>query len=171
MNCGSSFKKGGAKITSVWCNLVWYMLNYAIKVYVRWRNWFQVCFFLHYMLDSVIFQPVFLPLGHAVPLLWSVQWIQAPCFGWASGKHQPSKGFQKKKKAFLMLLPERGVTAAQTKHPQKSKADQHQSRHSSIFSLCSPPSLLSHKPSFTQLFPRPLPDLASLFLSTDYQRP
>lgn len=69
------------------------------------------------MLDTVIFQPVFLPLGHAVPELWSEPWIQAPCFGWASGKQRPSKGFQK---AFLIFLPERGVTAAQTKHQIQS---------------------------------------------------
>lgn len=37
---------------------------------------------------------------------------------WASGKHQLSKSFQKK--AFLIFLPERGITAAQTKHQIQS---------------------------------------------------
>lgn len=127
-------------------------------------------FFLHYMLDSVISRPVFLPLGHAVTQLWSVPWIQAPCFGWASGKHQPSRGFQKGL-SHLSTWAWRNRSTDKTPNPKLINIK----AATPLSSLCSLPSLFSHpfprKPSFTQLFPRPFPDLVSLFLSTDYQRP
>lgn len=85
----------------------------GIKVCVRWRNWFQVCFF-----STTCLTQSFSAWPSAVrSLLWSVEWIQAPCFGWASGRHQASRSFQK---AFLIFLSEHGKTTAQTKHRTQS---------------------------------------------------
>lgn len=97
-------------------------------------------FFLRYMLDSVISQPVSLPLGHAAPPLWSALWIQAPCLGWAWTISVHQAEASKTGLSHLSTWAWRNRRTDKTPNPKLINIK-------APTSLCSPPSLSFHRPS------------------------